>query len=127
MPRKLKKPLPSIDLGSETIGERIAFFRKQRGYTQQQLAEIIGIERTLLTNYEIGKVRLYDEMVARFALALGVSTDEILGLKKNGNQRKRAPSLKIVRRVREIENLPPHKQKRILSTIDALLRDAERR
>ena len=52
MPRKLKNPLPPIDLGTESIGQRIARLRKQQGYTQQQLADKIGIERGLLTDYE---------------------------------------------------------------------------
>ena len=126
MPRKLKKELPPVDLGQETIGEKIAFFRKQQGYTQKELADMIGIERTLVTEYETGRVRLYDEMIARFALSLNVSTDEILGLKQNGDQKKFSPRLKIIRRLHKIEQLSVNKQKNILRTIDALVRDAER-
>ena len=83
MPRVPKKKLPPLSLSAGTIGSRIAFIRKQKGLTQYQLAEIIGIERSLVANYERDRIRLYDEMVTRFALALGVSTDEILGTTKN--------------------------------------------
>ena len=29
----------------KTLGERIAYFRRQRGLTQEQLAELVGISR----------------------------------------------------------------------------------
>jgi len=87
MPRISKLPLPPLNLGKETIGERIARLRKERGYTQRELAEKIGIIHSLVSDYEKGKLRLYDQMVTRFALALEVSTDTILGLKGNGHER----------------------------------------
>ena len=120
MPRVSKLKLPPLDLANETIGERIAQLRIGKGYTQKELAERFGIIHTLVSDYETGKLRLYDEMVARFALALDVSTDEILGLKKrNGKPSK--PSLRIMRRLRKIESLPPTKQKTLLKTIDVFL------
>lgn len=78
-----KKPdLPPIEEAENiTIGQRIYQMRKIREYTQKELAEKIGISRILVWNYENGRLRLYDEMVKRFAIALGVSTDYLLGLK----------------------------------------------
>jgi DNA-binding XRE family transcriptional regulator len=32
-----------LDFGGETLGERLARFRKQRGYTQAELAKKVGI------------------------------------------------------------------------------------
>ena len=80
MPRKLQVRLPPLPVSAEPIGQRIARARKAQGLTQKQLSEKIGIGRTLVTDYEIGRLRLSGEMVLRFALALGVSTDFILGL-----------------------------------------------
>ncbi len=70
-----------------------------------ELARRIGIINRLVSDYEKGKLRLYDQMVARFALALNVSTDEILGL-KNGQEAGAKPSLKIMRRMKALEGLP---------------------
>jgi transcriptional regulator with XRE-family HTH domain len=80
MPKKTRK-LPPIDLGDEELGERLARFRRDKGMTQVELAEKIGIIQPVLSDYERGRLRPYAEMVARFAVALGVSADEILGLK----------------------------------------------
>jgi transcriptional regulator with XRE-family HTH domain len=89
MPAKPKYNLPFIDFGEETIGQRIARIRKKKKISQQKLAEEIGIKRVLVSDYERGKVRLYDEMVARFAIALEVTTDELLGLKDHPPAKKK--------------------------------------
>lgn len=122
MPRTPKAVLPPLTLGKETIGQRIARIRKQHGYTQQELANKIGIERNLISDYERGRIRLYDEMVTRFALALGAKTDDILGLKESNHIIKEEPSLRITKRVIRIQNLPLSKQKSILQIIDGFLK-----
>jgi len=100
--------------------------RKERGYTQTELARRIGIIHHLVSDYEKGKLRLYDQMVVRFALALGVSTDEILGL-KNGGKDSARPSLKIIRRMKALERLPPSKQRTILDSLDLMIQSVRDR
>lgn len=112
---------PPLDLGEETIGQRIARFRKERGYTQAELAEKIGITNNLVSEYERGRLRMNDQMVARFAVALDVSADEILGLKIE-NRKNIKPSLRIMRRLHRIEKLTLSKQKSLLQIIDGFLK-----
>ena len=45
----------------ETIGQRIARLRNERGLTQKQLGEKIGIVQVLVSDYEKGKLRLHAE------------------------------------------------------------------
>jgi ribosome-binding protein aMBF1 (putative translation factor) len=68
MPTIPKGKLPPLELTDESIGERIARLRKHQGLTQQQLGEKIGISFNIVSDYERGRLRLYDEMVSRFAL-----------------------------------------------------------
>lgn len=63
-----------------SVGQRIARIRKERGYTQNELAERIGTIQALVSDYERDKLRLNAKMAVRFAIALEVSTDELLGL-----------------------------------------------
>jgi transcriptional regulator with XRE-family HTH domain len=126
MPRRLKTKLPPLATEPGTIGQRVTHLRKAQGLTQQQLAERIGIKRYLVTDYETGRLRLNGEMVARFAIALGVSADLILGLGKNSSLAQQ-PDLKLTRRLREIEELPQHQKKSLLLTIDAYLKANHRR
>lgn len=121
MPRKPVIKLPPIDLGEETIGKRIARLRKERGLTQKVLAEKIGTSQSIVADYEIGRIRLYDEMVARFALALQVSADDIRGLKKQNIENSLA-DLKVTNRMREILKLPASKKRSLFDIIDAFLK-----
>ena len=127
MPRISRLKLPPLNLGKETIGQRIARLRKERGFTQIELAEKIGIIQNLISDYERDKLRLHPEMLIRFAQALEVSTDDILGLngadkKKNGDR----ISLRLLRRSKKIEELPSSQQKTLLKTIDTFLKGAGR-
>jgi hypothetical protein len=81
----------------------------------------MGITRKQITDYETGRARMNDEMVVRFALALKVSTDQLLGL-KDFDDTNAIPSLRITRRLRELDQLPEQKRKAILKTLDDLIR-----
>jgi len=124
MPQKSKLKLPPINLGKETIGERIARLRKEKGLSQKELAKKMGLIQELISAYELNKRKLTAEMVARFAKALEVSCDIIIGYKTNGKKRLKL-NLRLMKRLHRIKNLTEYKQKKIISVIDSLLRDAE--
>lgn len=117
MPRKMTAQLPPLKQVDE-IGKRISIFRKQQGLSQKELAKKIGINRTLLTDYEIGRLHLNDEMIIRLSTALAVSSDAILGLALADYKE---PDLKITRRLKELETLPHSDQKKILDHIKDLV------
>ena len=123
MPSIPKYKLEPIDR-ENSIGERICLIRKKRGLTQKNLADEIGIPRYLISGYERGRLRLYDEMVARFAMALNVSADKILGLKEEEHDIHK-PDLRITKRLRQISELTANNQKALLKTIDNYLRGAK--
>jgi len=123
MPRKSRLNLPKLELGPESIGQRLSDLRKERGYTQVELAEKIGILQNLVSAYERDQLRLNSEMVVRFAMALEVSADQLLGLKPPVNGRGK-PSLKILRRLKRVEALPLTQQKTLFKTIDTFLKAA---
>jgi len=120
MPRVSKLKLPPIDTGQETMGQRLARIRKERGFTQIELAEKIGIIQSLVSSYENDALRLSAEMAVRFARALEVTTDEVL--QPNRKQRMLKPSRKVLRRLELIESLPTHQQQTVLKTIDTMLK-----
>lgn len=125
MPKKSRIKLPPIRFGEdESLGERIARLRKQRGVTQQELAERIGTIQVLISDYERDRLRVTAEMVVRIAAALEMTTDELLGLKKVQPNAK--PSRKILRRLEQIDSLRPQQQATLLRTIDTFLRGASK-
>jgi transcriptional regulator with XRE-family HTH domain len=124
MPRsRFKLPPPKL-AQSGPPGERIAAVRKARGLTQAQLAERIGIIQSLISDYESGRRRLYAEMLIRIAQVLRVSVDELLGLKAARVNGESPVSLKVSRRMQQIDALPRTQQKTLLATIDNFLKGA---
>lgn len=120
MPQPRKAELDPLPNNAEPIADRIKRLRKLRGLTQVQLADKIGISRGLEASYESGRIRLYDDMVARFAVALGVSADALLGLEETASQN--MPSVRFTKRLKELEKLPESKKKALISTLDDLIR-----
>jgi transcriptional regulator with XRE-family HTH domain len=112
--------LPPLDLGGETIGDRVARIRKERGFTQAELAAKVGIIQTIVSAIEKGALKLSGEMASRFAVALEVSTDDLLMPVKK-RSRTTVASRKVLRRVEQIETLPAHHQQTVLKSLDMML------
>ncbi|MCI8329332.1 MAG: helix-turn-helix transcriptional regulator [Oscillibacter sp.] len=55
-----------------TLGLNIAYYRKMRGLTQEQLAEKAGIERSRVSKTEIAWIGISLDMVYKIADALEV-------------------------------------------------------
>jgi len=124
MARKSKLILAPLNTGKESFGNRLSMIRKSKGFTQVELAEKMGIIQVLISDYERGKLRPHHDMVARFAQALDVSADELLGIKLSKTKEDK-PSLRIAQRLKKIENLPPAQQKTLLKTIDTFIKAAQ--
>lgn len=60
------------------IGKRIAQLRRERGISQEELAEMALLHRVTVAKYETGQVEPGAVALSRIADALNVSTDEIL-------------------------------------------------
>ena len=79
MPKVSRFDLDPVDFGGETLGQRIARIRKQRRLTQVELAAKIGIIQSLISSAESDTRKLSAEMAVRFAQALDVTIEELLG------------------------------------------------
>jgi transcriptional regulator with XRE-family HTH domain len=114
------KPSYKTAVDSATIGRHLREIRKRRGLTQVELAEKLGMQQTLYSSYERGRLRVPGGLIASFAQALNVSADEILGLRTPKPERTfRDPRL--VRRLQALEKLSRANRQAILKTLDAFL------
>lgn len=82
MDRILPPVMPKKVRPASAFGERLTALRKARGFTQVQLAGKIGSTQRAVSRYETVADRAPAPVLARLAQALGVSTDELLGVKR---------------------------------------------
>lgn len=61
------------------LGERLKYLRLQKGLTQEQLAEIIGISRSALSMYELDQREPDLGTLIKIADYFSVTTDYLLG------------------------------------------------
>ena len=101
------------------LGKHIAELRKERGFTQVELAGQLAVSQAVIASYEGGRVRPHPRFILRLAELLEVSTDELLGAqpRKSNNRIPR----RILRRVEQVAQLPLAEQKALLKTIDAVV------
>ncbi len=119
-----RKPRTRRDAsGAESQGDRLARLRKDRGLTQVELAEKLGVTQSFVSQAERNDLRLNSEMIVELTRILRVSADELLGLKpleKSGGVQSR----RLLRRLKEIDALPKRDQQALLRTIDAFIQRA---
>ena len=65
-------------LDYKKIGKRIKRYRAEKGLSQEELAEMVGITYKHLSNIETGNRRPSLEIVVSIASALNISPDDIL-------------------------------------------------
>ena len=64
---------------NETLGKRIARFRKERLLTQVKLAELAGLWPTYISDVETGRKIPRIDTIARLAAGLRVTIGELVG------------------------------------------------
>ena len=59
------------------VGQRIQFFRKLKGFTQQQLADAIGKSKATVSKYEKGEISIDVETLNDISQVLGISLAQL--------------------------------------------------
>lgn len=114
----------ATDEGARAIGERLAQLRKDRGITQVEMADALGISQPVYSGHERGEVRIHGELLAKLARILKVSADEILGLE--ASRPARAPrDRRLLRRLQDLDRLSKRDRDALMRTLDAFLTKAQ--
>jgi transcriptional regulator with XRE-family HTH domain len=107
----------------EILGARLARLRRERGLTQIELAERLGVVQPVVSDYERGELRLHGQLIVDLTHILRVSADELLGLQEP-KEKDAVKNRRLLRRMRELDRLPRRDQQALLRTIDAFLAKA---
>ena len=106
------------------IGDKILALRKERGWSQQQLAKKIGTSGPIVGRYERGEMTPSVEVAKKLADTFGITLDYLV------DDAGRVTDLKnkaMLERLKEIEALDQEEKKTVVHVIDSLLRDAKAR
>lgn len=110
----------------QALGSRIAQARKDRGMTQQALAEALGIAQQTLGHYEVARARIAADLLPRLADALDISLDELLmGQPTIRLPGKRGPASRLEQQLDAVTRLPKAKQKVVAELIDSVIVKAQ--
>ena len=108
----------------ETPGSRVARLRREKGITQIELAEKLGVTQSVVSDYERDMLRLNGELIVQLTGILKVSADEILGLEKMTKRETVVKNRRLYRQLQDIDRLPKRDQEALFRTIDAFLSKA---
>lgn len=119
---KIDLVMPAKKIPKTTFGQRLYALRTQRGFTQMELAKALGTTQRVISYYETkGELPTPDVLVA-LVRTLGVSADELLGLKPSKiEHRKEDPKRRrLWKRFRKMTSLPERDQRAVIRLINSL-------
>jgi transcriptional regulator with XRE-family HTH domain len=103
------------------IQNNISKFRKLKGFTQQQLAELIGLSRSGLADIESGRNNVYADTLVKIANALQVPVTHFLALPNTSDNPEPSPSFRFLKRIAVIESFTEPQKKRIFKKLDEFI------
>jgi transcriptional regulator with XRE-family HTH domain len=101
------------------FGRRLKELRRRRGLSQKELAGAIDVHPLQVSKYETGTNYPTVGKVIEIAKALHVSMDELFGHVAADDSR--VKNIRLLRRFKDLENLPKDDQETAVKLIDALV------
>ncbi|MFN7508140.1 MAG: helix-turn-helix domain-containing protein [Betaproteobacteria bacterium] len=96
--------------------ERLTALRKERGLTQQALADQVGLAVLQVRRYEGGTSQPTLDVIRRLAIALGVSADMLVF-----DEKERGPSEALRYQFETVSRMSEHDQEVIRELLDAVI------
>lgn len=113
----------------DLFGERLRRLREARGFTQRELAEAAETSQRMIAYYETHSGTPAGPVLLRLARALKVTPEELAGLKAEprATDLPSPQNLKLWRKLRRVEKLPPAQRRTVVQLIDALVEGEARK
>lgn len=108
----------------DTFGNRLRDCRKQKGLSQNELANILNTNHSVIGKYERDDVKPSIDAVKRLAEVLNTTIAYLLGEAENDELFK---DPEMLRRLKDINALSDEDKNHILFNLDAVLRDVKTR
>lgn len=102
------------------FGSRLHEFRLQRGLSQRDVSEALGITQQSYAAWERKPVALKPDQLAALAQLLGCSVDDLLGLAPKPVKRG-GPTGRARQAFEQVSRLPRAQQRKIVEVVEALV------
>lgn len=105
------------------LGQRIAQLRRERGWTQQELAEKLGVAQQTLAHYEVARIRVPASTLPLLATLFMTPIDTLVGHAQHTQRTgKRGPASKLQQHMERISQLPKPRQRVVMEVLESMLR-----
>src|SRR5690606_1849352 len=104
----------------KTLGAHIATLRKNRGYTQAEIARSLGVSQQAVFAYELGERRPSVLILTKLSRVFAVPIEQVIGLALPLRTPKRRLSPRAMRHAERIQGLSKTNQRFLVRIIDVL-------
>lgn len=104
------------------ISKKISELRKEKGWSQSDLAKAVEASRDIIGKYERSEHSPSIEMTTKLAEALGVTVDYLIGKERFGRYDKG-----VVKRLEGIQRMDESTRGKLFDIIDTYIRDSQAR
>ncbi|MDR3711329.1 MAG: helix-turn-helix transcriptional regulator [Puia sp.] len=108
----------------KAMGARISQTRREKGLTQQQVADHLGIPQQTYAHYEVGDVRIPASTLPLLGQMLGLTPNDLLGHSATSRKSKPGPMSKLDQQIERIRQLPKTKQHFVMEMLDMVIAQA---
>lgn len=112
---------------AKNISERIQLLRKQKGFSQNELAEQVEISKAQMSRYISKNVQPPADVLKKLADVLSVSVDFLISGDTDQKAIENLSHTEVLQQYKEVDNLPEEERKTVIKVISALLRDYKAR
>lgn len=109
---------------TRTFGTRLHELRRQRGWSQTELATKVDTSGPIIGRYERGDMTPSIDMARKIADSLGVTLDYLTG---GGGTPEALQDKGMMRRLADLSIIPTNDRDKIIYLVDGLIRDAKAR
>ncbi|WP_305815347.1 helix-turn-helix domain-containing protein [Photobacterium leiognathi] len=99
-----------------SLAKRLITLRKEKGLTQQQMADVLSVHVNSLKKYEAGQAQPSLDAIKKIAVGLHVSTDFLLF-----EEHERGPSDDLALQLEAISQMPEGEQMVIREVLESLI------
>lgn len=103
------------------FAEKLVKLRKERGFTQQEFAQKVGVGITQVKRYEGGKSSPTLEVIKNIAKTLGISADDLIFDEGEGVAAAKIMDQKLLKQFELISSLDLHDQYAIKTILESMI------